>query len=107
MNDELQMEWFLPKLAVTFGNEGEAPKPGESIREAFTNLHGSTHSTHHRCGDCNISRNYSSKNALDYTPTSIKCANRYFLAVCKSTGKILWLSIKEHSYVNEACSKKT
>jgi len=64
---QLKLDWFLPKLAVTFGNEGEAPVPGEPIREAQPNLHGRTRSTCRLCGECDFGCNYGSKNTLDYT----------------------------------------
>ena len=39
------LEWFLPKLAVTFANDGRPPVPGEAIREELENLHGRTRTT--------------------------------------------------------------
>lgn len=65
--EQLQMDWFLPKLAVTFGNKGEAPMIGEPIREAYANIHERTRSTCRLCGECDIGCNYGSKNTLDYT----------------------------------------
>ncbi|HYU75181.1 MAG TPA: NAD(P)-binding protein, partial [Ktedonobacteraceae bacterium] len=64
---QLHMNWYLPKLAVTFGNEGEAPVPGEPIREEHPNIHGRTRYTCRLCGECDIGCNYGSKNTLDYT----------------------------------------
>ncbi|RKH34444.1 GMC family oxidoreductase [Corallococcus praedator] len=60
-------DWQLPPLAVTFGNPGEAPVPGEPIREEHPNLHGRTRTTCHLCGECDIGCNTGSKNTLDYT----------------------------------------
>ena len=60
-------DWQLPPLAVTFANPGEAPVPGEPIREPFPNLHGRTRQTCRLCGECDIGCNYGSKNTMDYT----------------------------------------
>jgi cholesterol oxidase len=65
--ERLGLEPFLPKLAVTFANEGEAPVPGEPIREDHTNLHGRTRYTCRLVGECDFGCNYGSKNSLDYT----------------------------------------
>jgi cholesterol oxidase len=62
----LGLEPFLPNLAVTFANEGEAPVPGEPIREECPNLHGRTRQTCRLCGECDWGCNYGSKNTLDY-----------------------------------------
>ena len=59
-------EWFLPDLAVTFANEGDAPVPGEPIREEHPNLHGRTRYTCRLVGECDVGCNYGSKNTLDY-----------------------------------------
>jgi len=61
------MEWFLPQLAVTFANPGQAPVPGEPIIEDAPNLHGRTRVTCTLCGECDIGCNTGSKNTLDYT----------------------------------------
>jgi cholesterol oxidase len=61
-----KVEWWLPKLAVTFANPGHPPVPGEPIIEAVPNLHGRTRDTCRLCGECNIGCNYGSKNTLDY-----------------------------------------
>lgn len=61
------LEPFLPNLAVTFGNDGEAPVPGEPIREEQPNLHGRTRLTCRLCGECDFGCNYGSKNTLDFT----------------------------------------
>src|SRR5215207_3130775 len=63
---KLGLDWYLPNLAVTFANPGEAPVPGEPIKEAHPNLHGRTRSTCRLCGECDIGCNYGSKNTLDY-----------------------------------------
>ena len=63
---EIGLKPFLPDLAVTFANEGEAPVPGEPIREERPNLHGRTRQTCRLCGECDIGCNYGSKNTLDY-----------------------------------------
>lgn len=64
--ETLGYAWHLPPLAVTFGNEGAAPVPGEPIPEAHPNLHGRTRYTCRLCGECDIGCNYGSKNTLDY-----------------------------------------
>ena len=64
--ERLGLDWTLPPLAVTFGNDGEAPVPGEPIREPFPNLHGRTRYTCRLCGECDVGCNYGSKNSLDY-----------------------------------------
>jgi len=64
--DKLGREFMLPPLAVTFANDGEAPVPGEPIREEHPNLHGRTRYTCRLVGECDIGCNYGSKNTLDY-----------------------------------------
>jgi cholesterol oxidase len=64
--DQLDLDWFLPKLAVTFGNKGETPVPGEPIHEAQPNMHKHTRYTCRLCSECNIGCNFGSKNSLDY-----------------------------------------
>lgn len=63
----LGMQPFLPPLAVTFANVGDAPIPGEPIREEQPNLHQRTRLTCRLCGECDFGCNYGSKNTLDYT----------------------------------------
>jgi cholesterol oxidase len=63
----LGYDWFLPDLAVTFANDGDAPVPGEPIREEHPNLHGRTRYTCRLVGECDVGCNYGSKNSLDYT----------------------------------------
>jgi cholesterol oxidase len=65
--EERGMDWFLPPLAVTFGNPGENPVPGEPITEERPNLHGRTRQTCRLVGECDIGCNYGAKNTLDYT----------------------------------------
>ncbi|MCP3139580.1 GMC oxidoreductase [Pyxidicoccus xibeiensis] len=60
-------DWQVPPLAVTFGNPGETPVPGEPIHEPLGNTHGRTRTTCRLCGECDIGCNYGSKNTLDYT----------------------------------------
>jgi cholesterol oxidase len=60
------LEWFLPKLAVSFSNEGRPPVPGEAIVEELPNLHGRTRTTCQLCGECDVGCNYGAKNTLDY-----------------------------------------
>jgi len=60
-------EWFLPGLAVTFGNDEEAPRPGAPIREAEPNLHGEPRFTCRLVGECDFGCNFGSKNSLDFT----------------------------------------
>ena len=60
------LEWFLPPLAVTFANEGEAPRPGQKIEEKLRNLHDRDRVTCQLCGECDVGCNFGSKNTLDY-----------------------------------------
>ena len=64
--ERLGLKPFLPNLAVTFANEGEAPVPGEPIREEHPNLHHRTRYTCRLTGECDFGCNYGSKNTLDY-----------------------------------------
>lgn len=68
---DARFEWGLAPLAVTFGNPGEAPVPGEPIREEHANLHGRTRSTCRLCGECNVGCNYGSKNSVDFNYLSV------------------------------------
>src|SRR6266700_502220 len=72
----LQLEWYLPKLSVTFANPGEMPRPGVPLHEEEPNIHNVKYmrSTCRLCGECNIGCNYGSKNSLDYNYLS--AANR-------------------------------
>jgi cholesterol oxidase len=64
---ELNLDWMLPNLAVTFANDGDQPVPGEPIREARANIHGRTRYTCRLVGECDVGCNFGSKNSLDYT----------------------------------------
>lgn len=58
---------ILPPLAVTFGNQGRAPVPGQSIEDGERNLHHAPRSTCRLVAECNLGCNFGSKNSLDYT----------------------------------------
>jgi cholesterol oxidase len=60
-------EWFLPPLAITFGNPGHAPAPGVRIDEEHSNIHGQPRYTCRLIGECDVGCNFGSKNSLDYT----------------------------------------
>ena len=64
--EERNMDWFRPPLAVTFGNPGEDPVPGEPIKEERPNIHGRTRQTCRLVGECDVGCNYGAKNTLDY-----------------------------------------
>lgn len=64
--EEQGLDWRRVPLAVTFGNEGHAPVPGEPIEEARPNLHGRTRQTCRLVGECDVGCNYGAKNSLDY-----------------------------------------
>jgi cholesterol oxidase len=64
----LGLDWELPPLAVTFGNDGETPVPGEAIRPyEYPNIHHRLRTTCRLTGECDIGCNYGSKNSLDHT----------------------------------------
>jgi cholesterol oxidase len=66
--ERLRLDLQSPKLAVTFGNEGEDPAPGEPIRGGYWDIEGRKR-TRYTCrlvGECDIGCNYGSKNTLDY-----------------------------------------
>jgi cholesterol oxidase len=67
--ERLGLDWYLPALAVSFANEGEAPHPGAPIHEEAPNIHGSDalRTTCRLCSECNFGCNFGSKNTLDYT----------------------------------------
>lgn len=69
------LDWFLPKLAVSYADPGHDPVPGEPIHdqngETTDNLHHRTRSTCRLCGECDIGCNYGSKNTLDYNYLSL------------------------------------
>lgn len=56
----------FPPLAVTFGNPGVPPVPGEPIVGGERNLHHRARLTCQLCGECDIGCNSGSKNTLDY-----------------------------------------
>lgn len=66
----LDLDWFLPDLAVSFADPGHPPIQGEPIHDnngsTTNNLHGRTRLTCRLCGECDIGCNYGSKNTLDY-----------------------------------------
>jgi cholesterol oxidase len=62
----LGLDWYLPKLSVTFAPTGAEPVPGEPILGEHENLHGRTRQTCRLCGQCNFGCNYGSKNTLDF-----------------------------------------
>jgi cholesterol oxidase len=64
-SQQLGLDWNLPDLAVTFGNPGQRPRPGDQIVDG-DNLHGLPRFTCRLCGECDIGCNYGSKNTLDY-----------------------------------------
>jgi cholesterol oxidase len=57
---------YLPKLAVTFANEGREPAVGEPIVEEEPNLHGRPRETCRLLGECDIGCNIGAKNSLDF-----------------------------------------
>ena len=68
---QLGLEWYLPKLAVTFAADGGAPAPGMPILGEEPNLHGAHRLTCRLCGECNFGCNYGSKNTLDFNYLSV------------------------------------
>src|SRR3954452_17768044 len=60
------LDWRRVPLAVTFANAGEAPIPGEPIREERPNIHGRTRLTCRLTGECDLGCNEGGKNSLDY-----------------------------------------
>lgn len=87
----LKADWELPPLAVTFGNPGQPPIPGEPIHEPQGNLHGRTRQTCRLCGECDIGCNYGSKNTLDYT----------YLSAAKRAGAELRVRCEVRSFWHE------
>jgi len=63
--EQLGLEWDLPKLAVTFANDGSQPEIGAPIA-GRDNLHCSRRFTCRLCGECNLGCNFGSKNSLDF-----------------------------------------
>ena len=70
-SEQLGLEWYLPKLAVTFAPDGGAPAPGVPIVGGEDNLHGSPRLTCRLCGECNFGCNYGSKDTLDFNYLSL------------------------------------
>ncbi len=66
----LDLEWFLPPLAVSFDPGDGRPRPGEPI-QGEENLHGRTRLTCLLCGECNVGCNYGAKNTLDFNYLSL------------------------------------
>jgi cholesterol oxidase len=64
--ERLGLEWYLPKLAVTFAANGGVPAPGRLIVGEEENLHGIPRQTCRLCGECNFGCNYGSKYTLDF-----------------------------------------
>jgi cholesterol oxidase len=68
----VQLDWYLPLLAVTFANRDAtgalgAAVPGDQIIGEPQNLHKRERFTCRLCGECDAGCNYGSKNTLDYT----------------------------------------
>lgn len=61
-----RLDWTLPNLAVTFGNNGEPPAPGVRIEEPEPNLHGKPRYSCMLVAECDVGCNYGSKNSLDF-----------------------------------------
>jgi cholesterol oxidase len=60
------LDWYLPKLAVTFGNPHADPVPGVQIVEEPPAMYGLPRDTCRLCGECDVGCNYGSKNTLDF-----------------------------------------
>jgi len=64
------LAWQLPPLAITFGNPGHAPVPGELVVDAAghvpENYHGKARYTCSLVAECDVGCNSGSKNSLDY-----------------------------------------
>ena len=58
-------DWILPELTITFGNDPDAPVPGEPLAGP-PNLHGAQRYGCRLVGECNVGCNFGSKNSLDY-----------------------------------------
>lgn len=68
---KLGMQWYLPKLAVTFRNGTDPPSPGVPITPQYPNLHDAVRLTCRLCGECDVGCNYGSKNTVDYNYLSM------------------------------------
>ena len=69
-SQELELEWFLPKLAVAFDPGDGRPRLGQPLL-GEENLHGRGRLTCVLCGECNVGCNYGSKNTLDFNYLSL------------------------------------
>lgn len=70
--EQLGLEWYLPKLAVTFAPDAAAPPlPGRAVTRPEENLHGVPRLTCRLCGECNFGCNYGSKYTLDFNYLSL------------------------------------
>ncbi|MGH3012578.1 MAG: GMC oxidoreductase [Gaiellaceae bacterium] len=80
VGEKLGRKSILPKLAVTFANEGGEPAVGVPIREEHPNLHGAPRYTCRLVGECDIGCNFGSKNTLDLN----------YLSEAKRLGAEIW-----------------
>ena len=87
VGEQLGRRFILPKLAVTFANEGEEPAVGVPIREEHPNLHGAPRYTCRLVGECDIGCNFGSKNTLDHT----------YLSAAKRHGAEIWTRCEARS----------
>ena len=85
---KLGRELILPKLAVTFANEGDEPAVGVPIREERPNLHGVPRYTCRLVGECDIGCNFGSKNTLDLN----------YLSEAKRHGAEIWARSEVRSF---------
>lgn len=68
VSEELDLDWHMPNLAVTFAGADGAPRPGVPIAEPEgPNIHGVPRHTCRLCGECDIGCNDGAKNTLDHT----------------------------------------
>ena len=62
------LEARRPPLAISFGNPGRPPVPGEPLDEPpDANLHGRARLACRLCGECDVGCNDGAKNSLDFT----------------------------------------
>jgi cholesterol oxidase len=82
-------EFLLPNLAIAFGNEGEAPRPGVELRGVPPSAHDEPH-PRLSClltGECDLGCNYGSKNTLDLNFLGLaKQAGATIRTCCEVTG---------------------
>jgi cholesterol oxidase len=88
VGERLGREFILPKLAVTFANDGEEPAVGVPIREEHPNLHGKPRFTCRLVGECDIGCNFGSKNTLDLN----------YLSEAKRHGAEIWTRSEVRSF---------